>query len=211
MNKNPYPPSTPNGTAAKHDGLFSQMKESAEHVAGSARDQIAGRIDSQKEKVGGTLDDVASALRKTGGDLKDKGPLPELADHAADAIERVASFVQSRTIGDIVGDVEGFARREPAIFLGAAFALGLLGGRLLKSTARRDEAEGDDLDDEPTANEGERYRSRSGGYAGGSESFGADTGSSGTAETDETTTPGSTIGGFGLGGGKTGGGGSEIP
>ena len=34
----------------------------------------------------------------------------------------------------MLGDVGTFARREPAMFLGGAFVLGLLGGRFLKSS-----------------------------------------------------------------------------
>jgi len=55
----------------------------------------------------------------------------------ADGIEKVASFFEGNNIGQIGADVERFARREPAIFLGAAFAIGLIGGRFLKSSARK--------------------------------------------------------------------------
>ncbi|MET0795363.1 MAG: hypothetical protein ABW061_27840 [Polyangiaceae bacterium] len=37
-------------------------------------------------------------------------------------------------MGDVLGDVGSFARREPAMLLRGAFVLGLLGGRFLKSS-----------------------------------------------------------------------------
>ena len=86
---------------------------------------------------------MASALRETGEKLGeghgDKGSaLPTYANQAADQVERLSSYVRSRTIGDLISDVEGFARREPAIFLGGSFALGLLAARFLKSSGHRE-------------------------------------------------------------------------
>ena len=77
----------------------------------------------------------------------------DVAGRAADGIEKVAEFFEDKQIGDVVRDVERFARKEPALFVGAAFALGLIGGRFLKSSAPRRDA---------------------GTYAGGSSDYGDD-------------------------------------
>ena len=37
----------------------------------------------------------------------------------------------------MIGDVGDFARREPALFLGGAFVLGLMGGRFMKASKVR--------------------------------------------------------------------------
>jgi hypothetical protein len=63
--------------------------------------------------------------------------MPMINDYlgrAAAQIEGLSRYVQRKSLTDVVGDVEQFARREPALFTSGAFLLGLLGGRLLRSS-----------------------------------------------------------------------------
>ena len=48
--------------------------------------------------------------------------------------------MREKDVQAIVRDVERYAREQPALFLGGAFVLGLLGARFLKSTANREES-----------------------------------------------------------------------
>jgi hypothetical protein len=60
--------------------------------------------------------------------------MPQQAmDKAADQVEQLAGYLQSRDVNQIVADAEGFARSRPSVFLGGAFALGFLLSRFLKS------------------------------------------------------------------------------
>ena len=137
--------STSNTSATQHDGkqdgLVDQAKHAVTHVAGNvagnAREQVNHEFDARKDKAVETMGTVANAIRDTSDKLKGVGPLGDVAGRAADGIESVANFFEGKQITDVVRDVERFARREPAIFLGAAFALGLIGGRFLKSSAHR--------------------------------------------------------------------------
>jgi len=52
-------------------------------------------------------------------------------------MERVSNYLQRTDVAELVDGVEDFARREPLLFVGGAFALGLLGARFLKSTQRQ--------------------------------------------------------------------------
>jgi hypothetical protein len=111
----------------------SEVKEVATRTTEKVREQASQRIGAQKERAVERIGGVAEALR-TAGDSMDEGPLPDLAGRAADSIEGLAEYFKSRTVGELIGEVERFARREPAIFLGASFAVGLIGGRFLKSS-----------------------------------------------------------------------------
>jgi hypothetical protein len=51
-------------------------------------------------------------------------------------VERWADYVQNTDAREMANRVESFARREPGLFLGGAFALGLVGARFLKSSRR---------------------------------------------------------------------------
>jgi len=130
------PKTAPDGLSESNP-LWEDAKQTVSQLAGQAGEKLRTEIDSKKELAAEKAGEVASALRDTREALKDVGPLPDLADQAADQIERLADYVQSRNLGDLVREVERFARREPAIFLGASFAVGLLGGRFLKSSGHR--------------------------------------------------------------------------
>lgn len=119
--------------------IVDQAKHAISNVADQAREQVTQQIEVRKDRAVDTIGDVASALRGTGDKLKEVPALGDMAGRAADQIERVAQFFDGRQVGDVVRDVERFARREPAIFLGAAFALGLIGGRFLTSSSHRNE------------------------------------------------------------------------
>ncbi len=115
--------------------VVDQAKHALTTVANQAREQMTHRIDAQRDRAVETIGDVAGAIRETGEKLDGIGPLGDVAGRAADGMERLAKFFEGKQVTDIVRDVERFARREPAIFLGAAFAVGLIGGRFLKSSS----------------------------------------------------------------------------
>ena len=135
------------GFAALKDGLVKDsgqltggLKDLATGVASDAKQAVEGQLDSQKGRVVEGLDGVAEALRRvsTSGN-KDEGTsiaptLVPYIEEAADRVERASAYFDQKSLGEVARDVEDFARREPALFLGGAFALGLLGGRFLKAS-----------------------------------------------------------------------------
>lgn len=124
----------------KREPIVEQAKHALTNVAGQAREQVTHRIDVRKDRAVEKISDVAGAIRETSEKLDGMGPLGDVAGRAAEGIERLARSFEGKQVTDIVRDVERFARREPAIFLGAAFAAGLIGGRFLRSSARRVES-----------------------------------------------------------------------
>jgi len=56
---------------------------------------------------------------------------------AASQLERFANRMDERSIVDAVSDLQWFARRQPALFIGVAFGVGLIGGRFLKAASER--------------------------------------------------------------------------
>ena len=120
--------------------IADQAKQTVAHVAGQAREQVRSRADAQLDRAAQGLDAMAQALRQTGQQLREQnqnGLAPQAVDVAADQVERLASYLHSHDVGQLVSQVEDVARRQPALFLGGAFALGLLGARFLKSSVPR--------------------------------------------------------------------------
>ncbi|NUP11549.1 MAG: hypothetical protein HOW73_36350 [Polyangiaceae bacterium] len=117
-------------------GLVGAAKETATNVASEARDQMKSRVGVQKDRAARDLRSVADALRSGKDELSDDARfVGEYANKAAEGIQQLSRYLQKRTIGELIDDVEGFARREPALFFGGAIALGVIAGRFLKSSA----------------------------------------------------------------------------
>jgi len=142
--------SMPSGGAAgtRPSSFVETAKETAGHLATEAKEQVTSRatsqLDSKKEKAADGLSSVANALRSTQGDLEEVPLVGDYAKRAADSVDQLSNYIQTRTLGQLVGDVEGFAKREPALFFGGAFALGMLAGRFLKSSPPKQDYTGNE-------------------------------------------------------------------
>jgi hypothetical protein len=55
------------------------------------------------------------------------------AGAAAEQAERVATYMREHDAREILGNIESFARRQPLLFLGGAFALGVAASRFIKA------------------------------------------------------------------------------
>lgn len=112
-----------------NDNLKETVKEKASTLAG-------GAFEKQKGTALGELDNIASALRRAGSELGDSsGVAGKFVSAAAERLESAGRALDGKELGDIVGDVERFARRNPATFISGAIAVGFLASRFLKSSA----------------------------------------------------------------------------
>jgi len=120
-------------------GVVDQAKQTLSNVAGRAGEEVTTRLESGKGRAAEGIGSLAQALRQTSQQLRDQNQtgVTQYLDMAADQVEQFSGYLQSRDVGQIVDQVEDIARRQPAIFLGAAFALGVLGARFLKSSSPR--------------------------------------------------------------------------
>jgi hypothetical protein len=83
---------------------------------------------------------VAEGMRAAARSL-DHSQSPIAAGYADQAAERVEAFARSldeRSLGEIIGDVGGVARRRPGLFALGAVAVGFLAGRLFSDPSPRD-------------------------------------------------------------------------
>jgi hypothetical protein len=119
--------------------LSEQVRETSEDVTGRAKETAKTAVSNQKGRVTESVGAIADALHQTADHLddQDQGSIARFAHMAADRLEDFSNDLQDKSVDQIFGEVEGFARREPALFLGGALALGLLASRFLKSSASR--------------------------------------------------------------------------
>ena len=124
--------------------VMQQTKETAGQVVDQAKDQATSQIESRKDQAVESISSVAQALRQAGNHLRqnEQAPVAQYADKAADRVEQFANQLRGKDVQEIMQDVEMYARRQPAVFLGGAFVVGLLAARFLKSTGNRQEDQG---------------------------------------------------------------------
>jgi uncharacterized phage infection (PIP) family protein YhgE len=119
--------------AGVHD-ISTEVKHLAGDVAEGVKKAAELKVDAGKDFAAEQLGAFAGALRETGRQLRQgESGLTEYVEKAARSVDGVSTYLQTRTLSQLISDVEGYARREPAVFLGGAFFVGLLGGRFLKS------------------------------------------------------------------------------
>jgi len=134
---------SPQNESAGSTGLgqsTSELGQQAKETAGRIADQ---QISKQKEQATGVLEQVAGALRMTGEHLRasQQERIARFAEGAAEQVRGFSDSIRGAEPRELLRRAEDLARREPALFLGGAFALGLIGARFLKSSDRpRDDA-----------------------------------------------------------------------
>jgi hypothetical protein len=116
--------------------LGRKATEGAREVATQVQSEARNRVELGKQEAATTLSTVASTLLQSGMQLRDdqQNMAGEYVERAARQIERAANYVQNADLRQMVDEVEHFARRRPALFVGSAFAAGLLAARFLKSS-----------------------------------------------------------------------------
>ena len=116
--------------------LGRRATQGAKQVATQAQSQVQSRLERGKADAAVTLNSVATSLLNSGLQLRDEqqAMAGEYVERAARQVERAAHFVQTADLREVVDQVEDFARRRPAVFIGSACAAGLLAARFLKSS-----------------------------------------------------------------------------
>ena len=125
------------GTVEQARGKATQLASEAQQ---KASEQVKSGASRGKDQAAQTLSGVAQSLRLSSQQLReqDQAGVSRYAEQAADQVERLSNYLQNTDVNEIVDRIEELARRQPAVFLGGAFTLGLLGARFLKSSRRRE-------------------------------------------------------------------------
>lgn len=107
-------------------------------MVGKVKERATAQLSSQKGKATEGLDTIAQAVRHTTQQLRadDHGAMAEYIDKAAEQLERFSSRLREKDVNELLRDAQQLARRQPAVFIGGSFALGLLAARFIKSSQR---------------------------------------------------------------------------
>jgi len=134
---------------AKQQGqqLAQQARQQAGELASRGGEQVKSQLANQKHEASQRLTPIQTALRETAQQLRKQGqaPIAQYADKTSDQVERLSGYLRESEVDEMVDQARGFARSRPALFLGAAAALGFLGARFLKSSSQEAAGNGEPI------------------------------------------------------------------
>jgi hypothetical protein len=134
---------TGNAGAETGSGAREQIRQARDKVI----DQAKSTFRDARERAGSSLSDgrrqaaeqiggIGGALHRTSEQLRseDQARFADVADSVGRQIDKVAGYLRDSDGRTIARDLEGLARRQPALVFAGAFALGLVAARFLKSS-----------------------------------------------------------------------------
>jgi len=116
--------------------MSEMVREQLSNAADLAKSQARNTYEKQKNRALDEIGTLASALRRTGDSLDSNSISSTVVDRAAGTLETLGRGLQGKDLDTLVRDAESFGRRNPAVFLGIAAALGFVAARFVKSSAR---------------------------------------------------------------------------
>jgi ElaB/YqjD/DUF883 family membrane-anchored ribosome-binding protein len=119
--------------------LAGTAKEQASRAASKVMDKAEEQFNTKRQTVVGELESFTSVMRDAGNRLREQNGSAigaTVVSTIADKLDEFGRSVQGKDLNTIFGDVETFARHNPAAFLGTAAALGFLASRFMKSSRR---------------------------------------------------------------------------
>ncbi len=122
-------------------GIYDQAKSTVGQAYGVATKRATEVLDEQKGTLAGGLTSVADSIKQVGENLNSTDEQNKITETAAKytnslatQIENISGYFERKEVKEMVRDVESFARKYPAYFIGGAVALGFLAARFLKSS-----------------------------------------------------------------------------
>jgi hypothetical protein len=174
------------GQAQQADGMTDQAGQVAGQVKDQVKEQASAKLSDQKGRAAEGLSSVATMVSQFGDQVREQNPtMAGFVDTAADRLREFSTHIDQHELTELMDDVERYARRNPMLFAGGAFALGLLGARFLRSSSPSSGSNGGQM------SYGSSYRPSYSGEYSASGSYGATRGSyevSGYGATSTSTT-----------------------
>jgi hypothetical protein len=131
------------GARAQIREVKDQVVDQARSSFRQAKDSASSSLSQSRHEAADRIGGIASAVRSTSDHLRSENQpgVANLTDSLADQVERLSSYLRDRDLTAFRNDLEGFARRQPAVAVGVALALGMLGARFIKSSQRSGDAD----------------------------------------------------------------------
>src|ERR671932_770671 len=103
-----------------------QAQAKTGQVAQQIKQQASARLSGQIDRAPEGLGNLSQALLSVSGQLRqqDQALVAEYTTRTAEQVQRAASYLRGKDIDQLVDEAEGFARRQPVVFLAGGFGVG---------------------------------------------------------------------------------------
>lgn len=144
------------GTAGNQiQAVADDAKQTAQSLAGQAKQTLVGKLDGQKGAAANMVEQLAQSVQRSGEQFEGRQDwIASAIGRGASELNAFAGTIRDKDVGELVGDVQAFATRQPALFMAAAFAAGFVVARVGKVVAG--DLSRDDLPTMPEVGHGQR-------------------------------------------------------
>ncbi|NHT17605.1 hypothetical protein [Cellulomonas sp. IC4_254] len=112
--------------------VVQEAKGHARDLLGEARAGLTSQASDQQARAASSLRSLGDELGRMADGSEQGGLAADLVRQVAGRTGSVASWLENREPGDVLGEVTDFARRRPGVFLAIAAGAGVLAGRLTR-------------------------------------------------------------------------------
>jgi hypothetical protein len=114
----------------------SDLKARAGESYQAAKEEVTHRAEGAKSSIADELSGMSEALRHASEELRDNSTSRHAFGWVADSLNDASQAIRSRETSQLMSDIGGFARRNPALFLGGAALVGFAISRFAKASSR---------------------------------------------------------------------------
>lgn len=127
----------PFGEKAKEvAGVASQeAKTRAQDVADTVATEAGHQAAQAKDAAADEVKNVSSALRTAADEMRSGSAQERTFSQIADGLADASESMRDKDLGELVGAVTDFAKRNPAVFLGSAALIGFAATRFAKASS----------------------------------------------------------------------------
>ena len=121
--------------AAAASSAAETAKTQARDIANTVSDEATNYAYQARDTAADEVKGVASALRTAANDLRSGSPQERSFSQLADGLADISETMRDKDLGEMVDDLNGFAKRNPMAFLGGAALLGFVATRFAKASS----------------------------------------------------------------------------
>jgi hypothetical protein len=117
--------------AAMAGDVAEEARSRGASLGSEVKEQIVSAADSQRKDVAAQISDVADAVHQAGEHFKgNQDWIARIVENGAEELGTLASTLRTNDLQGLLGKLQDLARRQPAVFVGAAMAAGFAAVRL---------------------------------------------------------------------------------
>jgi hypothetical protein len=122
------------------DAARQRTQDQLGQAAETGRGVVRRQVDQRSTQAGEQVSAVAETLRRTASQLRSDGDTQQVryaqvADQAADRLERTGRYLTDADADELLGRVEDVARQQPWLIAGAGLLVGIAAARFMKASS----------------------------------------------------------------------------